>query len=198
MKKLINHFLQGLLFTVPIVVTLWVLVNSIIWIDSLLPFQVPIKIPGYSQFEIPGLGLLAIFFLVTTVGYFGTKYMRNPFTIYMEKLVERAPLAKLIYTSVKDLISAFVGEKKRFNHPVMVKLERNSEAYRVGFITNDNLSDIGMGTENVAVYFPFSYSFMGELVIVPRENVKPINATGTDMMKFIISGGVTEFQADSR
>ena len=193
MKKLINFFLQGLLFTVPIAVTLWVLFRAIIWIDSLLPFQVPIKIPGYSQFEIPGLGLLAIFFLVTTVGYFGTKYIKNPFTTYMEKLVEKAPLAKLIYTSVKDLISAFVGEKKRFNHPVMVKLEKNSEAYRVGFITNDNLSDIGMGTENVAVYFPFSYSFMGELVIVPRDNIKPINASGTDMMKFIISGGVTEF-----
>ena len=193
MKKLINHFLQGLLFIVPMAVTFWVLFRAMIWIDSLLPFQVPIKIPGYSQFEIPGLGLLAIFVLVTTVGYLGTKYLRNPFTTYLEKLVEKAPLAKLIYTSVKDLISAFVGEKKRFNHPVMVRLERNSEAWRVGFITNDNLSAIGMGMENVAVYLPFSYSFMGELIIVPRENVKPINSSGTEMMKFIISGGVTEF-----
>ena len=193
MKKLINHFLQGLLFIVPMAVTFWVLFRAMIWIDSLLPFQVPIKIPGYSQFEIPGLGLLAIFVLVTTVGYLGTKYLRNPFTTYLEKLVEKAPLAKLIYTSVKDLISAFVGEKKRFNHPVMVRLERNSETWRVGFITNDNLSAIGMGMENVAVYLPFSYSFMGELIIVPRENVKPINSSGTEMMKFIISGGVTEF-----
>ena len=193
MKKLINYFLQGLLFIVPITVTLWVLFRAMIWIDSLLPFQVPIKIPGYNQIEIPGLGLLAIFFLVTVIGYFGTKFIRNPFTIYLEKLVEKAPLAKLIYTSVKDLISAFVGEKKRFNHPVMVKLDRNSEAWRVGFITNDNLSQVGMGMENVAVYLPFSYSFMGELIIVPRENVKPINSSGTEMMKFIISGGVTEF-----
>lgn len=193
MKKLINYFLQGLLFIVPITVTLWVLFRAMIWIDSLLPFQVPIKIPGYNQIEIPGLGLLAIFFLVTVIGYFGTKFIRNPFTIYLEKLVEKAPLAKLIYTSVKDLISAFVGEKKRFNHPVMVKLDRNSEAWRVGFITNDNLSQVGMGMENVAVYLPFSYSFMGELIIVPRENIKPINSSGTEMMKFIISGGVTEF-----
>ena len=193
MKKLINYFLQGLLFIVPITVTLWVLFRAMIWIDSLLPFQVPIKIPGYNQIEIPGLGLLAIFFLVTIIGYFGTKFIRNPFTIYLEKLVEKAPLAKLIYTSVKDLISAFVGEKKRFNHPVMVKLDRNSEAWRVGFITNDNLSQVGMGMENVAVYLPFSYSFMGELIIVPRENIKPINSSGTEMMKFIISGGVTEF-----
>jgi uncharacterized membrane protein len=191
MKKLINYFLQGLLFIVPIAVTVWVLFKSIIWIDSLLPFQIPIKIPGFTEIEIPGLGLLAIFVLVSFMGFIGTKYIQNPFTYYIEKLIDRAPLAKLIYTSVKDLISAFVGEKKRFNHPVMVKLEKNSEAYRIGFITNENVSEIGMGAGLVAVYLPFSYSFMGELIIVPGENIKPINASGTEMMKFIISGGVT-------
>jgi len=192
MKKLLNHFFQGLLFIVPSAVTLWVLFKAIIWIDSLLPFQIPIHIPGFPQLEIPGLGLLAIFCIVTFIGYLGTKYIRNPFFAYFERLIERAPMAKLIYSSVKDLISAFVGEKKRFNHPVMVRFEKNSEAYRIGFITNDDLSRIGIGSEQVAVYLPFSYSFMGELIIVPREHVKPINSSGTDMMKFIISGGVTE------
>jgi len=193
MKKILNYFFQGLLLTVPIAATLWVLFNAIIWIDSLLPFQVPIEIPGFPHAEIPGLGLLAIFLIVSLIGYFGTRYIRNPFFAYMEKLIEKAPLAKVIYSSVKDLIGAFVGEKKRFNHPVMVKLEKNSDAYRIGFITNDNLIQVGFAADKVAVYFPFSYSFMGELVIVPRENVQPINASGTEMMKFIISGGVTEF-----
>jgi len=192
MKKLIGHFFQGLLFIVPLAVTIWILFRSIIWIDSLLPFQIPIRIPGFPQIEIPGLGLLAIFFIVTVVGYFGTTYIRNPFFSYIERLIDRAPLAKIIYTSVKDLITAFVGEKKRFNHPVMVKLFSNSDAYRIGFITNDNLSQIGMEVGQVAVYFPFSYSFTGELIIVPRENIRPVNASGTEMMKFIISGGVTE------
>ena len=192
MKKVINYFFQGLLFTVPIAVTLWVLFRAILWIDSLLPFQIPIRVPGFTQIEIPGLGLLAIFVLVSAIGFLGTKYIRNPISAYIEKVIDKAPMAKLIYTSVKDLISAFVGEKKRFNHPVMVKLEKNSDAYRIGFITNDDLTGIGMGQELVAVYLPFSYSFMGELIIVLRENVKPINSSGTHMMKFIISGGVTE------
>jgi uncharacterized membrane protein len=192
MKKLLNHFFQGLLFIVPIAVTVWILLKSIIWIDSLLPFQIPIRIPGFPELEIPGLGLLTLFFIITIVGYFGTRYIRNPFFSYTERLVERAPLAKLIYTSVKDLITAFVGEKKRFNHPVMVKLFNNSDACRIGFITNDNLSSIGVAAEQVAVYFPFSYSFTGELIIVPRDSIKPLNAKGTETMKFIISGGVTE------
>jgi uncharacterized membrane protein len=140
---------------------------------------------------VPGLGLLVIFTVITLTGYFGTKYFRNPFFQYFERLIERAPLTKFIYSSVKDLISAFVGEKKRFNHPVLVTIERNSHIQRVGFITNDSLKSLDLGEEMVAVYLPFSYSFTGELVILPRENIKPIDASGTNMMKFVISGGVS-------
>ncbi len=194
MKKLLNYFLQGLLFVVPIVVTLYVLLKTIFWIDSLLPFQIPLKIPGISQLEIPGLGLLTIFISIAFVGYLGANYIRNPFFSYAEKAVNKTPLVKLIYSSVKDLVEAFVGEKKRFNTPVLVRLEKESEINRIGFITQEDLSEIGLQANLVAVYLPFSYSFAGELIILPRENISPINASGTDMMKFIISGGVTEIK----
>ncbi len=194
MKKLLNYFLQGLLFVVPIVVTLYVLLKTIFWIDSLLPFQIPLKIPGISQLEIPGLGLLTIFISIAFVGYLGANYIRNPFFSYAEKAVNKTPLVKLIYSSVKDLVEAFVGEKKRFNTPVLVRLEKESEINRIGFITQEDLSEIGLQKNLVAVYLPFSYSFAGELIILPRENISPINASGTDMMKFIISGGVTEIK----
>ncbi|MEY4595485.1 MAG: hypothetical protein RIQ47_1895, partial [Bacteroidota bacterium] len=101
---------------------------------------------------------------------------------------------KLIYSSVKDLIQAFVGEKRRFNTPVLVRLEKESDINRIGFVTKEDLTDLGIGPEKVAVYLPFSYGFNGELIILPKENVRPINASGTDMMKFIISGGVTEIK----
>jgi uncharacterized membrane protein len=192
MRRIVNFFLQGLLFVVPIAVTLYVLIRSILWIDGLLPFQIPVKIPGLNQIEIPGLGLLVIFSVIAFIGFLGSRYIRNPFFVYLEKWIERAPLTKLIYTSVKDLINAFVGEKKSFNHPVMVLVQKDAQVHRIGFITKEDISELGVSKEMVAVYLPFSYGFNGQLVIVPRENVKQINASGTDMMKFIISGGVTE------
>ncbi|CAN5432157.1 DUF502 domain-containing protein [soil metagenome] len=192
MRRIVNYFLQGLLFVVPIAVTLYVLIKSILWIDGLLPFQVPVKIPGLPQVEIPGLGLLVIFLVIAFIGFLGSRYIRNPFFAYLEKLVEKAPLTKLIYSSVKDLINAFVGEKKSFNHPVMVLVQKDTQLHRIGFITKEDIRELGMSEGMVAVYLPFSYGFNGQLVIVPRENVKMINASGTDMMKFIISGGVTE------
>lgn len=194
MKKILNYFLQGLLFVVPITITIWVMVKSILWIDSLLPFQVPIKIPGVTSLEIPGLGLLTIFTGIALVGFISARYIRNPLFSYLERVIERAPLVKLIYSSVKDLVEAFVGEKKRFNKPVLVRLEKTSQISRIGFITKEDLSEIGVEREMVAVYLPFSYSIAGELLILPRENIRPLNTSGTDAMKFIISGGVTELK----
>ena len=187
MKKLINYFFQGLLFVVPVAATIYVLYGLIHWIDNLLPFL--------SNLNIPGLGIVAIFIFVSVAGYIGSRFVRNPFFLYMEHLMERAPLVKLIYTSVKDLIAAFVGEKKSFNQPVAVKLEENSDTERIGFITQNDVKHLGLGSEKVAVYLPFSYSFMGELVIVPRENVRKLDSSGPDMIKFVISGGVGEISS---
>ena len=198
MKRLLNFFFQGLLFVVPIAVTLWVLFRAILWVDGLLPFQVPIHLPGKTEIDIPGLGLITIFLFIAAVGWLSARYIRNPLFSYLEQLIDKAPLVKLIYSSVKDLVQAFVGEKRRFNQPVLVRLEKESEINRIGFITQEDLSDLGLGKEKVAVYLPFSYSFAGELIILPRENIRPLNASGTDMMKFIISGGVTEIKEDGK
>ncbi len=194
MKKLLNFFFQGLLFVVPVAVTIWVLLRTIFWIDSLLPFQIPIHIPGISNVEIPGLGLLTIFVFVSLIGFISLRYIRNPFFSYFERAIDKTPLIKLIYSSVKDLIEAFVGEKRRFNKPVLVKIEKDSEISRIGFITQEDLSTLGVERGKVAVYLPFSYSFAGELIIVPRENIQSLNVGGTEAMKFIISGGVTELR----
>lgn len=198
MKRLLYYFFQGLLFVVPIAVTVLVLIRVILWIDGLLPFQIPIKIPGLEKVEIPGLGLITIFLFVSLMGFLGSRYIRNPFFSYLENLIERAPLAKLIYSSVKDLVQAFVGEKRRFNKPVLVRLEKESDINRIGFITQEDLTELGIEKDKVAVYLPFSYGFNGELIILPKENIRPLDASGTDMMKFIISGGVTELKDEPK
>lgn len=192
MKKIFNYFLQGLLVTVPVAVTFVVLFKSIIWIDSLLPFQIPVKIPGLYDLEIPGLGILAIFVMITIFGYFASTLVANPaFTIF-EKVLGKTPLVKIVYSSVRDLIEAFVGEKKRFTQPVLVTMTKDPEMQRIGFVTENDLTNLGIPLGKLAVYFPFSYGFNGQLFIVPAENVTQIKASGTEMMKFIISGGVTE------
>ena len=192
MKKLLNYFFQGLLVVVPIAVTILVIYKIITWIDNLLPFQIPVKLPGIGEVSIPGLGILTIVVAVTAFGYLAKFFVANPFFVLLERMLERTPLLKIIYTSVKDLIEAFVGEKKRFNQPVLVTVNKVSGVQRIGFITQKDLSVLGISSHKMAVYLPFSYGFNGQLLIVPAENVEKIDASGTEMMKFVISGGVTE------
>lgn len=192
MKKLINYFLQGLLFVVPIAVTVYVVIKAVVWLDNLLPVKVPIPVPGAESYDLPGLGILLIASIITVVGYIGTRFVRNPVFAIFEGLIERTPLLKLIYSSVKDLIEAFVGEKKSFTQPVLVTVNNNPTIQRIGFVTENDLTELGLGKEKMAVYLPFSYGFNGQLVIVESSNVQKLDASGTEMMKFVISGGVTD------
>lgn len=192
MKKLINYFLQGLLFVVPIAVTVYVVIKAVVWLDNLLPVKVPIPVPGAESFDLPGLGILLIASIITAAGYIGTRFVRNPVFAIFEGLIERTPLLKLIYSSVKDLIEAFVGEKKSFTQPVLVTVNNNPTIQRIGFVTENDLTELGLGKEKMAVYLPFSYGFNGQLVIVESTNVQKLDASGTEMMKFVISGGVTD------
>ena len=192
MKKLISYFLQGLLFVVPVVVTFYVVIQGIIWMDNLIPIQVDIPVPGFDTFKLPGMGILVILVTITFFGYVGTRFVRNPLFSIFEGVMERTPLLKLIYSSVKDLIEAFVGEKKRFTKPVLVTVNDNPKLQRIGFVTDDDLTAVGLPKEVIAVYLPFSYGFNGQLVVVNSANVTPINASGTEMMKFVISGGVSD------
>ena len=194
MRKVFNYFLQGLLITIPITVTFVVLIQAVLWIDNLIPLTLPVTLPGMGEFELPGIGLLVLFIGMTTLGYFGSVLVAAPLFSFIGKMMEQTPLLKVIYTSVKDLVAAFVGEKKRFTKPVLVTVSHDPKIERIGFVTGYDLTQIGIPDEKVAVYLPFSYAFNGQLLIVDAEHVTRLNASGTDMMKFIISGGVTDMK----
>ncbi len=179
-KKLLGYFFRGALLIAPLAGTLWVIYKIFQLIDGILPFQ------------IPGLGLLSLIAFLTIVGYAGGYIIGQPIIQYFQRLLDKAPLIKTIYSSIKDLLSAFVGNEKRFDRPVLVKLNKDSNVEKLGFITREDLTSLGIEKDKVAVYLPHSYAFSGNLFVVPRENVRPINTTSAEVMKFIVSGGVAK------
>jgi uncharacterized membrane protein len=193
LKKFLNYFLQGLLYIAPITMTIWGVITIFEFIDGLLI--------GYLdqilKRHIPGLGIVVLLISITLIGLMGSTILFKPFIIYFDHLFAKAPLIKIIYTSVKDLVSAFVGQKKRFNEPVMVKIGKGFDLEKIGFITNKDLSFLGIEGQKVAVYLPHSYAWSGNLFIVPAENVRPIDASSTEVMKFIISAGVTNLDVQN-
>jgi uncharacterized membrane protein len=176
--KIIRYFFNGTLFIVPLVATVYFIVVSFQWLDSRL------------NLPYPGVGFVIILTAITLFGYFTTNFAFRTFTNWFDQLINRIPLIKLIYSSIKDLMAAFVGEKKKFNKPVLVTINKENRLHRIGFITQEDLTELGL-KDMVVVYFPQSYAFAGDHFVVPRENVKLLDVPGPVAMKFIISGGVS-------
>lgn len=193
-KKFVNSFLQGLLFLVPVTVTIWVIYSIFELIDSLLTS--PIK--HFTGINIPGLGFIILLVVISLVGLLGSTIIFRPVVSYFDDLLAKAPLIKIIYTATKDLISAFVGQKRRFKEPVLVKLSKEWDVERVGFITSRSLEALGEQEGKVAVYLPHAYAWSGNLNIVPVENIRPIDASSMEVMKFIISAGVTNINKNEK
>lgn len=179
LRKVINSFLQGLLLIAPISITLFVIYKLFQFVDGLLPIA------------IPGLGLIIIFTSITLIGLFGSIIIKTPLSYLFNRVMDQVPIIKMLYTAINDLLSAFVGQKKKFTEPAMVIMNHESNIRKLGFITERDLHTIGIGEEFVAVYLPHSYNFSGNMFIVPARNVTPIDTNSAEFMKFIVSGGVT-------
>jgi uncharacterized membrane protein len=171
---------RGLLLVVPSTVIIYIIFKLFVFLDDLIPT------------EIPGLGLLLLIAIITFLGFIGSTFISDSFLKEVNKILDRIPLLKTIYTAINDLLSAFVGQKKSFSKPVLVKLNRESEIEKPGFITNEDLSTLNIKTGKIAVYLPHSYNFSGNIFIVPIENVTPVSVNTAEFMKFIVSGGVTD------
>lgn len=192
MKKIINYFLQGLLYIAPFGITAYMVFLIFSFTDNLLADT----IEKYLKIDIPGLSIIIIFFFLVLLGIIGQSIIARPFKILFKRLLEKAPLLKLIYTAINDLFSAFVGKEKKFKRPVMVLVNPISNLEKLGFLTEEDLSKLDE-KDKVAVYFPHSYNFSGELFIVPKEQVRFIDIHPAVVMKFIISGGVSDIYEEA-
>lgn len=186
-NKLLKYLLAGLAYLLPIGVLVFVLYKIFIYIDKFARYIIP------DDLEFPGLGVVVLVVLVTLFGWFTTvskldDYARELFL----GILNRIPILKNIYSSLEDLTSALTGQKKAFDKPVLVKISKDSEIERIGFIASDDLEFLGIEEGKVAVAMPFTFSYMSKIIIVPAKNVTPINAKSSEVMKWVVSGGIAD------
>lgn len=188
MKKSLIYFVQGLIITVPVAITGYVLYKMVALIGSFVSLFGTIVSPFIDPFIVIIIALLLIFLM----GLLGSSIILRPLFSLFDHALERTPVVKTIYTSIKDLLSAFVGSKKRFNKPVLVTINKENNIQQLGFITQEDLSELKIAKGTMAVYVPLSYSFSGNLLIVPVDHITSVDASSHEVMKFIVSGGVSD------
>jgi uncharacterized membrane protein len=182
MARLLKYFFRGLVVLAPLVLTVWLTVEIFRRVDRWLG--------GLFGFTIPGAGVLLTIALITLSGFLASNLLARTLLGAVEAILARLPFVRLLYGSTRDLLNAFVGERRRFDTPVLVTLSPDSNLKALGFVTQESLERYGLG-DHVAVYLPQSYNFAGQLVVVPASQVEGIRAGGADVMAFIVSGGVT-------
>ena len=176
-KTFFRYLVRGCLVAAPLGLTVYIVYLTLKTIDGLLPIPVP------------GLGLLITVALLTLIGFLTSNVVGRGVVELLDQVLQRVPLVKLVYTSIKDLIGAFVGDKKSFTHPCALRID-NGPLKLLGFVTRDALPMLGL-PGHVAVYLPQSYNFAGNLVIAPSEHIERLDVLSAELMTFILSGGIS-------
>lgn len=174
-----------MLIVFPVGATIYLFSIAIGWANESLNYL----FFSWFDYNVPGLGIITGFVFITLTGFVFTRAFTKPIVHLFEKLLSRTPLVSIIYSSLKDLTEAFVGDKKKFTEPVMIDFGVPG-IKRLGFITQHSLLDLGLENQ-IAVYCPHSYNFSGNLYIVDKEHVQSIKKDPATFMKFVVSGGVS-------
>ncbi len=183
MNIIVKYFVRGLIVFVPVTATIW------------LFYVVFLRLDGWLGIKVPGLGFLVTVAAITLIGFLASHFVTRTAIEAFENFLARLPLVKLVYSSMRDLTNAFVGEKRSFDRPVSVSLGGGLDARVIGFVTRESLGMLGL-PGHVVVYVPQAYAIAGHTLLVPKERVSPIDLPSALVMAFIVSGGVAGLAPD--
>jgi uncharacterized membrane protein len=182
-RFLAKYFFRGMLFVVPVAATLYVAWSVLRAVDEL------VKIPErWAHIDVPGMGIVVAVTLMITIGYLASHFFTKRIARLIQRWMQKLPLLKMIYGSIRDLVGAFVGDKKSFEHPVLATLAPGVRVF--GFVTREDLALFGC-PGHVAVYVPQSYNFAANLIVVPNSAIEPVDTPASEVMTFIVSGGIS-------
>jgi uncharacterized membrane protein len=193
MKAIIKSFINGLLTIVPIILVIYILVRVFNFLDSILGNVLK---PYMKQDYIPGVGILATLVLITFLGWLSTRFFAGKIINLIDRLLERIPLVKTLYTVIKDTFQSFLGEKKSFSKVALVTMPGTSMKV-IGFVTSEEVEEVIHSLkDHVAVYVPQTFQVAGFTFLIPKEEIEWLDIKPEEAMKFVLSGGVSSSKTE--
>lgn len=184
LANILRYLLQGIVIISPFLITFGLAYYVFDYVDTIIP-------------DMPrGIGFVIVVVLLILIGYLGSRLLFGRLLLNLfDRIIEKIPGLKVVYTAVKDFADGFMGEKRKFTNPVLVKMSEHPVMYRVGFITQEDLSKINL-TGSVMVYMPHAYAISGFHYILDSQYVQALDMDASDAMKLAVSGGVAGFNQD--
>lgn len=188
MKTILRNFVNGILTIVPIILVVYVVYKTFMFLDSILG---NVLRPYMEEDYIPGIGLLATIVLITLLGWMSTKFFTGTVIRIIDRLLEKIPIVKTIYSVIKDTFHSFLGEKKSFSKVALITIP-GTDIKSMGFITTEDVEGFYNPLKDyVAVYIQQTFQVAGVTLLIPKDQVEIIDVKPEDAMKFILSGGMT-------
>ncbi|MFT7623517.1 MAG: putative membrane protein [Myxococcota bacterium] len=178
MRRHFGIFLQGTAIIAPVIVTLYVVYASMIWLDNIIKSWLGDYLPSF-----PFIGLIFAIACIWVVGLLSQMYLFGRIVGFWEEQIARVPLIKTLYGSVRDMLRFFDRDGDRPRGEA-VRIDLGPEAHMLGITTNED--DGG----RVGVYLPLSYQIGGFLVYFPREKLSVLDMDVETALKFIMTGGI--------
>lgn len=182
-------FGRGIVILVPVVITVWVLNILFNAVDGIIS-------PVFDELlgrHIPGLGLISMVVLIFMIGVLSRNLFGQALFKFFERILSSIPLARTIYGAMKDMTHAFApgGKGKSFRQVVMIEFPRHG-LLTIGFVTNEISIHSTLPTEEVVSVYILNppNPTSGLLVLVPRGEVRVLNMTVEEGLKFVLSGGI--------
>ncbi len=186
MKKI---FVTGLLTILPLAVTLYIFYLIFSGLENLM--DGPIK--ELTGMYLPGTGFVVGILIIFLVGFVATSFVGRRLIAYGDLLFQKIPLAKVIYSSVKQIVDAFASrERSLFQRVVLLEYPR-AGLYTMGFVTGESRGEVQTRTreEIINVFVPTTPNpTSGLLILVPEKEVIELDMSVEEGIKLIISGGM--------
>lgn len=192
MKTIGKYILTGLITTLPVILTLYILYWLAVTAETLLADLVPRGI------YLPGMGVATALLVMLVIGMMmHTRPIRRLF-IRAERIFYILPLVKTVYSAFRDFMDFLSPARKKKLEQVVAVTLGETGMHLIGFVTqaeNDQLPEEFQDGDNVMVYLPMSYQLGGYAVLVPRASVRPLNMSMEEAMRFVLTAGVTRLSA---
>jgi uncharacterized membrane protein len=190
-RKLRSALVRGLVVVLPISFTVWLLWWLGSSTEALLQSLILLVVP--ANYYLPGMGIVAALALLLAAGTLFNALLVQSALASWERFLERIPVVKTIYGATRDFVRLLPtgGKRRDLRHVV---LARFGEAQVIGFVTQDDASELGIvepKDDLVAVYFPMSYQIGGYTALLPRSRVVPLDLTVEAAMRLVLTGGIS-------
>lgn len=192
LKQINKNILTGLITLLPVILTLYLLYWFVLTTETILGGVIRDVVS--VEFYKPGMGVVAGLIVTFFVGLIMQTIIARQMLSSVEQLVEKVPLIKSVYLSIRDMLNYFSSENKKDFEQVVAITIGETGMQLIGLVTEADMSKLPVGfnqKDNLLVYIPMSYGIGGFAVLVPRKSTKALNMSMEDAMRFTLTAGVT-------